>query len=60
MRISSNPPTFFVFCTLSCPDCGVIMRLFAIVPMSAVQDGDEFTYRCDACEINLKRFSKIA
>jgi hypothetical protein len=60
MHISNSPPPFFVSFVLPCPDCGTVMKLFSIIPTSAVQDGDEITYRCDPCAINLKRVRRAA
>ena len=60
MRISSEPPTFFVSSNLNCPDCGAAMKLFGIVPASSKQSADEITFRCDRCKLNITRMSGVA
>ena len=60
MRNSDNSPAFAILSVLPCPDCGRVMKLSAIVPKSAAEDGDEIIYQCDLCAIDLKRTGKLA
>jgi DNA-directed RNA polymerase subunit RPC12/RpoP len=61
MRVEKDPvTTAFAPPRLKCPDCGMPMRLVAIMPTPTTvpSQADETTYRCDKCQVELKRLSK--
>ena len=62
MRVDKDKDTSTLFAPprLKCPDCGMPMRLVAIMPMPTTvpSQADETTYRCDLCQVELKRLSK--
>jgi hypothetical protein len=39
--------------SLHCPDCGAPMRLLAIAPSLVASDGNQITYRCEVCSVEL-------
>jgi hypothetical protein len=60
MRVEKDMTTVFAPPRLKCPDCGTPMRLVAIMPSPTTvpSQADEITYRCDKCQVELKRLNK--
>jgi hypothetical protein len=54
MYTSKEAETFFAPPQVLCPDCGSAMRVFSVMP-SPLGRGGEIVYRCDGCNVELKR-----
>jgi hypothetical protein len=55
MRIQDEVGRPSALIPMPCPDCGGQMRLAAVMPAASSEKADEITYRCDACNCDLKR-----
>jgi hypothetical protein len=58
MRIRDDVVRPFAVIPIPCPDCGAQMRLAAVMPADSSARADEMTYRCDACNCDLKRITR--
>jgi hypothetical protein len=61
MRIQNVVWRPFALMVIPCPDCGRPMRLAAVTPVETAARANEIqeiTYRCDACDCDLKRVSR--
>jgi hypothetical protein len=58
MRTQDEVVRPFALIPIPCPDCGGQMRLAAVMPADSSPMADEMTYRCDACNCNLKRVTR--
>jgi hypothetical protein len=58
MRTQDEVVRSFVVMPIPCPDCGSQMRLAAVLPVDSSAKADEMTYRCDACNCDLKRVTR--
>jgi hypothetical protein len=58
MTMQQNAPDFCSPSHLSCPDCGALMRLSAVVLLQSARSTDEIAYRCDACGMEQKQIAR--
>jgi hypothetical protein len=58
MRTQDEVVRPFALMPIPCPDCGGQMRLAAVMPADSPEKGDVITYRCDACNCDLKRVTR--
>jgi hypothetical protein len=58
MRTQDEVVRLFALIPIPCPDCGCQMRLAAVMPADSSAKVDEMTYRCDACNCDLKRVTR--
>jgi hypothetical protein len=56
MRTREEAVCSYPLIPIPCPDCGGPMRISAVVPADLPVRADELTYRCDACDCDLKRW----
>lgn len=59
MNIRSNSPEYYELPHMICPECGAPMRLAAIFPLPSDRR-DEISFRCEACDVELKRVVALA
>jgi hypothetical protein len=55
-----EPNDQFMPAPILCPDCGSPMRLLAITPKLMRRKTGEISYRCEGCDIELRRVAKTA
>jgi hypothetical protein len=56
MRTREEVVRSYPLIPIPCPDCGGRMRIAAVMPADLPVKADELTYRCDACDCDLKRW----
>jgi hypothetical protein len=59
MRIHDQHSGVFASPHLICPNCGGPMKLTFIIPATATPTADEITYRCEGCQIEMRRVMKL-
>jgi hypothetical protein len=59
MRTREEVVRSYPLIPIPCPDCGEPMRIAAVMPADLPVNADELTYRCDACECDLRRWVSL-
>jgi hypothetical protein len=63
VRLQTSDKTLgdhFTPAPLLCPDCGSPMKFMAITPKLLDHDIGEIFYRCDRCDIDMRRLARTA